>query len=287
MLKIIATIIFVLGAGSAALGYLQLRSEGEKRPILAAITLVSLGLAVLINVFTIVPAGRSGVMVNMGRVSENVLQSGLHIKLPMAQKIVTVDNRVQRTDVEGGGASKDLQNVSANISVNYHVLPANSATLYRSVGKNLETVITRPAVQESTKTVMAQFTAEELITKRQEVGALMLSGMAEKMSGYGIAVDGVNILDMDFSEQFNAAIEAKQTAQQNALKAEQDLARIQVEAQQKVVEAQADADANHIRAASITKDILQSEFLKKWDGKLPVVLGDSGQILDISSILEQ
>ena len=286
MLKIIATILLVSGACVSSFFYLESRSKQEKLPALAAVGLVSLGLAVLINVFSIVPAGRSGVMVNMGRVSESALESGLHIKIPVAQKIVTIDNRVQRTDVEGGGASKDLQNVSANTSVNYHVLPANSATLYRNVGKEWETVIIRPAVQESMKAVMARFTAEELITKRQEVGALMLSGMTEKLSSYGIAVDSVNILNMDFSEQFNAAIEAKQTAQQNALKAEQDLARIQVEARQKVVEAQADADANHIRAASITKDILQSEFLDKWDGKLPVVMGDSGQILDISSILD-
>lgn len=290
---IIAILIALVGIGLVVFAGFAKRYANDKRSDLHGVNprpfllggASALIISVLLSLFTIVPAGHTGVLVTAGRVSDTVMQAGAHLKVPLVQNIVNVDNRVQRSDVEGSGASKDLQTVSANISVNYHVSTAASATLYSSVGSDWDTVIVRPAVQECMKSVMSQFTAEELITKRQAVGDLMSGSIAEKVGGYGLNVDSVNILNMDFSEEFNAAIEAKQTAQQSALKAEQDLARIQVEAQQKIVEAQADADANLIRSESITDKILMSEYLEKWDGKLPAVVGDSGQLLDITSMI--
>lgn len=244
-------------------------------------------LAILLSILSIVPAGYSGVRVTAGKVNDAVLTAGPHLKLPIIQKIVNIDNRIQRTDVTGNAASKDLQNVSSNVSVNYRVDASQSANLYSNIGAGWDETIVRPAVQESLKAVMAQFTAEELITKRQETSVQIAEIISKKIEPYGLSVSAVNILSMDFSAEFNAAIEAKQTAQQNALKAEQDLARIEVEAQQKVVQAQADADSNRIRSESITDQILISEFLEKWDGKMPAVVGGDNQILDISSLIEQ
>lgn len=137
------------------------------------------------------------------------------------------------------------------------------------------------------KAVQSQYTAEELITKRSEVGQAMQESIAEKVGRYGLTVDNINILNMDFSDEFNAAIEAKQTAQQNALKAEQDLARIEVEARQKIVTAQAEADANRIRSESITREILTSNAIAKWDGKLPAVMSDTNSILDVAPMIGQ
>lgn len=244
-------------------------------------------LVVLLSILCIVPAGYSGVRVTAGKVDDTVLAAGPHLKLPIVQKIVNIDNRIQRTDITGNAASKDLQNVSSNVSVNYRVDASQSASLYSNIGDGWDETVVRPAVQESLKAVIAQFTAEELITKRQETSAQIAEIIAQKIEPYGLSVSAVNVLNMDFSAEFNAAIEAKQTAQQNALKAEQDLARIEVEAQQKIVQAQADADSNRIRSESITDKILISEFLEKWDGKLPSVVGGDSQILDISSLIGQ
>lgn len=196
-----------------------------------------------------------------------------------------IDNRVQRTDVNGSSASRDLQTINTSVSVNYRVEPSQSVSLYREVGKDWENIIVRPAVQECMKAVQSKYTAEELITKRSEVGQAMQESIAEKVGQYGLAVDNINILNMDFSAEFNAAIEAKQTAQQNALKAEQDLSRIEVEAKQKLVTAQAEADANRIRSESITSETLISNAISKWDGKLPAVMGGDGNMLDISSVI--
>ena len=143
----------------------------------------------------------------------------------------------------------------------------------------------RPAVQEVVKSVVSRYTAEELITERQNVGAAMKDELASKVSDYGINIREINIINFAFSAEFNAAIEAKQTAQQNALKAEQDLARIKVEAQQKVEQAKGEAEANRLKNQEITDNILKQQMIEKWDGKLPTVMGNSDTMLDIDSLL--
>lgn len=287
MIKTICTLLCLCAAiASFAIAYCVWREKGKTKVYLVAGACSTLAFLLLCT-FAIVPAGYSGVRVTAGRVSQTVLKAGPHLKLPFIQSIVNIDNRITRSDVTGNAASKDLQNVSSNVSVNYRVIASESASLYSNIGQNWDETIVRPAVQESLKAVMAQFTAEELITKRQQTSSQIAEIIAQKIEPYGLSISAVNILGMDFSDEFNAAIEAKQTAQQNALKAEQDLARIEVEAQQKVVQAEADAEANRIRSESITDQILLSEYLEKWDGKMPTVIGSGEQIIDISSIIKQ
>lgn len=287
MLQIFSSVIF--STAVIALLILGIVEKVNGRTIVSrkffAGALVCAALLIGICTFSVVPAGSTGVLVTLGSPSNQGMRSGPHFKIPFAQSIIMIDNRVQRTDVDGSGASRDLQTINTSVSVNYRVNPAQSAAIYKEVGTDWETVIVRPAVQECMKAVQSQYTAEELITKRSEVGRAMQESIAEKVGRYGLTVDNINILNMDFSEEFNAAIEAKQTAQQNALKAEQDLARIEVEAKQKIVTAQAEADANRIRSESITNEILISNAISKWDGKLPAVIGSDGNIFDISSAI--
>lgn len=285
MIKIIITIITFIAAVSLAVKGAMAKKYGDKCKSWFVAASAAFVCCVLLCMFTVVPAGHTGVLVTAGKVSPKVLSAGAHFKIPLVQSIVNIDNRVQRTDVEGSAASKDLQTVTTTVSVNCRVIASESANLYSGIGKSWDEKIIRPAVQEGIKAVMAQFTAEELITKRQETSEKMSESISKKIERYGLVIDDVNVLDMDFSKEFNDAIEAKQTAQQNALKAEQDLARIEVEARQKVVQAQADAEANRIRSESITDKILISEYLEKWDGKMPSVVGDGEQIIDISSLL--
>jgi len=235
----------------------------------------------------VVPAGHTGVVTKMGAVSKNVLSEGVHFKIPFVTKIHKIDNRVVRTDVEGENASKDLQTVSSTTSVNYRVNPAKSAELYKNIGKKYEAIIVRPAVQEATKAVVAKFTAEELITQRQLVGEQMKETLSDKINPYGLEVEALNIINFDFSEEFNRAIEAKQTAQQEALKAEQDLARIKVEAEQKIEQARAEAETYRLQNQEVTDKTLILKYLEKWDGKLPVVTSDGQNFFDVSSILNK
>ncbi len=289
MLQIILSVILLLAALAllgAAIGAKTNDAPAVSRKCFAG-ALVCAVLFVAACTFSVVPSGSTGVLVTLGRPGNQGMQSGSYFKIPFAQTIVMIDNRVQRTDVDGSGASRDLQTINTSVSVNYRVQPAQSAAIYKEVGTDWETVIVRPAVQECMKAVQSQYTAEELITRRSEVGQAMQESIAEKVGRYGLTVDNINILNMDFSDEFNAAIEAKQTAQQNALKAEQDLARIEVEAKQKIVTAQAEADANRIRSESITNEILISNAIAKWNGKLPAVMGGDGNMLDVSSLIEQ
>ena len=234
----------------------------------------------------IVPSGHTGVVVKMGAVQDQVLSEGPHLKTPFVTKIVKIDNRVIRTDVDGESASKDLQTVSSTVSINYSVDKEKSAYIYKNVGKDFENVVLRPAVQETVKAVVANYTAEELITERQSVSSSMKEILENRIKSYGLSVQEVNIINFNFSTEFNAAIEAKQTAQQNALKAEQDLARIKVEAQQEVEKAKAEAEANKLKNQEITDATLKMKWIEKWDGKLPTVTNDSNSIMDLGNILK-
>lgn len=250
--------------------------------VISAVCLVA---SALIASFTIVPSGSSGVRVTLGKVSDTVMESGLNFQIPLVQKTVVVNNQVQREDVQGEAASKDLQTVTYNVSVNYNVIASESAELYRTVGKSWSEVIIRPAIQESVKSAIAEYTAEELITDRTSVSNLMLEELNTRMKEYGINIAEINIITMDFSPEFDAAIEAKTVATQQVLTEQQNLEKAKVIAQQKVVEAQAEAEANKTKSESITDEILMNEFLSRWNGELPVVMGSDGNILDISSLM--
>lgn len=257
--------------------------------IVIGIIIAFVAIILIFNSFTTVRAGHSGVIVTFGEVSERVLSEGLHFKIPFAQNIVLVDNRVQKAEAVCSAASKDLQTVSSTVAVNYKVLNSYSASVYKNIGLDYESIIITPAIQECVKAVTAKFTAEELITNRQSIGDQMMELLKNKVSAYGIEIQIFNITTFDFTAEYNAAIEAKQTAQQNALKAEQDLQRIKVEAEQKIVEAEAEAEAYKLKSQELTPEILMSKYIEKWDGKLPtIVSGDDGSMmLDISKLLEE
>lgn len=254
----------------------------NKKTLVPAIVCFVIGLG-LCSLYT-VPTGHTGLVVTFGKVSETPVSNGIHCKIPFVQKSVVINNQVQRADVQGEAASKDLQTVYSNISVNFNILSDKSVDLYKRVGTSYVDVIIRPAVQEGVKATLAQFTAEELITRRAEVSEIMKEIINEKVSTYGIHIAELNIIDMTFSEEFNNAIEAKGVMEQQVLTEKQNLEKQKVSAEAKRVEAQAEADANTIRSNSITNNILLSDFIKKWDGKMPVVTSE-GNMIDISTLI--
>ncbi|MBZ4670837.1 MAG: prohibitin 2 [Clostridiales bacterium] len=267
---------------------LKEKNMGKKvsRYIIAAIIAV-LAIVVLANSFCTIQAGHTGVVTTFGKVSEKVLEEGLHFKIPFIQQVIQIDNRVLKTDVESSSASKDLQMVSSTISVNYRVARNKSASIYQNVGVYFDDVIVKPAIQECVKSVTAQYTAEELITNRQVISQKMEDALSAKINPYGLNIEVFNIISFDFSEEFNKAIEAKQTAQQNALKAEQDLARVKIEAQQAIEKAKAEAEAYRLKNQEITEAMIRMEYINKWDGKLPYVISDGANILDIGGIIDE
>lgn len=251
-----------------------------------------------------VPAGHTGVVVTLGKVSTNTMSEGFHLKTPFIQSVVPVSNQIQVYEVDAPAVSKDLQTVSSRIAVNYRVQSAESAKIYQNIGGDYEAVVLTPAVQESVKSVTAQYTAEQLITERASVGEEIKEILQKKVAEYGLQIEKFNIVNFDFSAEFNAAIEQKQVAEQNLLKTETEqkeaLVIAEAEAKKKVIaakaeadaitaKAQAQADANKLVNDSLTELVLQDKMLEKWDGALPKVNGSdsSSLLLDVDAVTSE
>ncbi len=250
-----------------------------------SIVIVVVGLFVAYNSFEVVGAGERGVVFSkFGGVQPGVLGEGLRFKIPFVQTVVPMDVRIQKSETDASASSKDLQTVHSRIALNYHIAPDQASQVYQQVGALFKERLIDPSVQEAVKAATAQFTAEELITRRAEVSGLIKDMLAERLVPRNIVVDEFNIVDFNFSEVFNQAIEAKQTAEQEALKAQRDLDRIRIEAEQKVTEAQAEADAQRLQRETITETLLQLRAIEKWDGVLPQVTSGAIPFIDLESL---
>jgi len=224
--------------------------------------------------------GERGVVLNFGAVQENVRGEGLHFRIPVMQEVVLMDVKVQKAMTEATAASADLQEVSSQVALNYHVIPDRANIVYQTVGMGFKERIIDPAIREVLKAVTARYTAEELITKRAMVSEAMRVALTERLMVHNIAVDAFSITAFSFGRAFTEAIEAKQAAEQLALKAKRDLDRVRIEAQQKVTTATAEAEALRLQRANISPDLIELRkveanlrAIEKWNGILPQVTG--------------
>lgn len=230
-------------------------------------------LVLFANPFACIGTGNRGVITTFGAVSDRVLDEGIHIVVPFIQRVHQVDVQIQKQTVEATAASKDMQNVHSKITLNYHVAYDKVNWVYQNVGGDYEDHIIAPSVQEIVKASTAKYDASNLITNREVVKNEMEDGLRKRLITYNIIVDQVAIENFAFSEQFAQAIEAKQAAEQNALKAQRDLERIKTEAEQKVATARAEGQAFQLQAQSLTPQMIQMEWIKKWKGDVPQVSG--------------
>lgn len=247
-------------------------------------------IATVASGMTIVEAGHTGVVVTLGKVEDHVLQEGLHFKIPFIQEVVRIDNRITKLEVDTEAFSKDLQTVSTTIAINYRVDTSKSYSIYKNIGRDYESVLVIPAVNEVLKATAAKYTAEESVTNRTLVSDGLVAGLNEKLNEIGLYVTDVNIINFDFSEAYINAIEEKQVAQQQLLKAETEkqtaITNAEAEAEATKIRAEAEAEANRILAESITAELIEYQKIEKWNGELPVVSGgDTTPILDVSTII--
>ncbi len=237
--------------------------------------------------FGIVGAGERGVLLRWGAVTEHVLGEGLYVRVPIMDRIVKMDVKIQKEEVIATAASKDLQTVNSTVALNYHIDPERVAHIYQDVGPEYRIRLIDPALQESVKSSTAKYTAEELITRREEVRDDIKAHLTDKLSPRGILIDDFNIVNFQFSSAFDDAIELKVTAEQSALAAKNKLEQIKFEADQKIEEARGKAEALRVESAALqsSPQILQLRALEKWDGKLPTVMGSEAvPFIDVNSI---
>lgn len=224
--------------------------------------------------FKTIKSGEVGLKVRFGKIVDTSLKEGLNLKLPIIEKIVKVNIKVQKAELDTESSSKDLQTIKTKLAVNYRVDSENAVSLYKTVGNSYEETILIPAIQESIKSAMSQYTAEQTITKRNEVSDKCLEEIQNQVEKYGIKIEDFNIIDLDFSDAYNQAIEEKQVAEQKVLTAQQELERTKIEKEKKIVEAQGTKEANEILNKTLTDENLTKQFIDKWNGQLPTAMGD-------------
>jgi len=247
------------------------------------IAIIFLTIIFLFGAIGTVGAGERGILLQFGAVKDRVFNEGLYFKIPFVQQVVKLDVKMQKDEVPASASSKDLQIVTSKIAINYHLAPESVNQIWQEVGKDYNSRIIAPSIQEAVKAVTAKFTAEQLIIEREDVKDQIKANLAERLIKNNIVVDEINITSFDFSDAFNAAIEAKVTAEQLKLKAERDLERIRIEADQKVVEAEGKAKAIRTEAQALNSNprVVDLRWIEKWDGKVPQYWGNASPFIGI------
>ncbi len=240
----------------------KVRQEKDVQKKIWIIVIVIVLFLLIGSAITTISSGEIGLKVRFGKLVDTNLSEGLNVKIPFMEKIVKVNIKIQKTEIETTSASKDLQDVKIKLAVNFRVKEKDAVNLYKNVGNEYEEIILRPAIEESIKSVISKYNAEELITKRQEVSDLALKTLQEKIEKYGIEGSEFNIINLNFSEDYGKAIEEKQVA-------EQQLEKARLDAEARLVEAQATKKANDLLKQTLTKELLIKEFIEKWNGELP------------------
>lgn len=312
LLIIFAVIVIVAGIIVSSF----MKENDCKNPAFA--TLVGVVLAIIlvcVDCVSVVPTGYTGILTTFGRVEGRTVESGINLIAPW-QKVITMDNRTQKVQIKTSAFSSDIQQVDLIISVNYCIDKETAQELYRTVGRDYYDNVMYPRVLENTKAVFSQYTAENLIAKRDELSDLVADATSKDLSSYGITIVSIAIEDIDFTDAFTNAVEAKQVAAQNKLTAETEQAQKTMEqqaaAERAIIAAQAEADQSIIAAnaelevvkiqaeaalyagekeaemnkrisESLTPELIKYYWIKQWNGELPVTVlsSDGNYMIDL------
>ena len=238
----------------------------------------------------IVGAGQRGVLLRFGAVTGEIKDEGLYFKIPFVEDVVLMSTQLQKYTAAVSALSKDLQQVTTEVTLNYQLDPGRVGTIYQDMRQDYENRVIQPYIQEAVKSTTADFDAEQLITQRPQVKDELQNLMAERLRAPGILVVQISITDFQFSQTFQESIEAKVKAVQQALEAENALRRVEFESQQAITRAEAEAKGLELQRAQITSDLLalrrievQGRAIDKWNGVMPTVVTGGGPvpILDV------
>lgn len=257
--------------------------------VIAAVGLVAGG---ILWPFATVPAGYVGVMTSFGAPSNMIYEPGIHFRMPVSQSMHNVYIGVYKATSDVAGSSKDLQQADMKVSVNFNILPTAAVGVYSNLGGDPWTQVMDPAVHDIVKAVIARYDATDLIQKRDQVGQEIRESLLTRFKNIGVNVSAVNIVDFQFSKQFNDAIESKITAQQNALRVENEIAQTKYEAQKSIVQSEANlqvainnAKANEVMGKSLEANpaLIEKMKVERWDGHYPqYMMGNAMPMIQLS-----
>lgn len=246
-----------------------------RKPRVLEIAIAALIVVLAWSAFVTVGPGDRGVLMTFGAVRDGVLAPGLHMKIPFVQTVKLMNVQIQKSETAETAASRDLQDVTTKVAVNWSITPADAAWVYQRLGDETQLTdkVIAPIVSNAVKAVAARYDAEQLVEKRDVVRDQIQQQIVAALAHYKVQVQGVNITNFSFSEDYAKAIEQKQVAQQRAQQAEYDLARTKIQAQQEVAQAQGQAQAQKLLQSTLTPQIIQLKAVDKWNGVLPQVTG--------------
>ncbi len=267
--------------------------------------IAGIAVVVVLLVFTTctatVETGYTGIVTTFGKVEDVTLEAGLHFKSPF-QRIIAMDNREQKTSFTTEAFSSDIQQVDITGSINYAINKSTAMNLFKEVGTDYFNKLVYPRMLEITKGVFSKYSAENLVANRQKLSEQIRDGLYDELKDYGINVISLSIENLDFTDAFTDAVEAKQVAAQKKLQAEIEQAQMTMETQQQAerkrinaeaeanvlkinadadayatkVRSEAEAEANKMIAESLTENLIKFNEIKSWDGKLPTFMAGEG-----------
>ncbi len=267
-----------------------------KTPKPQTIGILILALVVLIvlwGTFVIIPAGHRGVCLWWGSVEKRIMGEGLNFIVPIAERVIKVDVKVQPHPFkEIDASSKEYQMVKMTGMMNFHIDPAYVNDLYQKVGLDFADKVIDPAFNDFVKEVVPTYPIGEILPKREEIRKRAMIKLGENLARYHIIVDDIYFANIRFSPGYEGAIEAKQVAQQQVETQKQVLSQREIEAQQKVatakgeaesilVVAQGQAKANDVLSRSISPILVQYKSIEKWNGILPQVSGGAVPLINL------
>lgn len=298
---IVFSILFIVAGIVISIGLSKTNGAAKYSWLGAVAGGVIAGIILILSSIITIPTGMTGVVTSFGRVENYTYDAGVHLQAPW-KTVITMDNRIQKQSMEFSCFSSDIQEVTCTYTVNYQIDKENAQEIYRTVGKDYFDTIVTPATAESIKTIMAHYTAEELIGSRDTLALQIETMLSDSLAPYNINIVSTAIEDIDFTDAFTNAVEAKQVAAQNKLKAQIEQEQKTVESQQAAERAKIDAEAaanvakiaaqadlevqqinadaaeytgrkeaskNKAIAESLTPDLLNYYYIMQWDGVLP------------------
>lgn len=274
-------LISCIVAIAAIVALIALRKHKMGIVVSAAVLVIALGCG-FCSCITSVPTGHTGIVTTFGKVEDYTYEAGLHLKSPVSE-VIHMDNRTQKGTLQMSCFSSDIQEVNITYTVNYQIQKQNAQNIYKTIGRDYYNTVVTPCIQEAIKTITAQYNAEDLIGSRAALAQEVDQTLSEMLEKYNVELVSSAIEDMDFTDAFTNAVEEKQVAAQNKLKAEteaqQKIIEAEAAAEAKLIAANAEAEANATISESLTDDILYQQWLEKWNGELPYVAGSDANVI--------
>ncbi len=252
--------------------------------IIWGVLFVAIGVFIFVlNPLVVVNAGERGVVLNWGAYQGQVMEPGLHVRVPFMQVIIKINVQTEKLELKESEAySQNLQVVMVQSVLTYNIDPKEVGLLYAEIGPSYEEKILTPSLESSVKQIYAQYSAEELLSKRGQVQTEIENAFRKTIEGKHIIVQHYALVNESFSDDFEKAIEQKQIAEQSSLKAKNDLDRIKIESEQRINQANAEAQAIKIQAEAIQSqggaEYVQLQAIAKWNGQLPTQMLSGGTV---------